>query len=287
MNFNKFINDIKNNNLNVYGVEIYKKGKLINSYGDTKDNIYDIYSATKTILSLAVGIAYDKGLFDLDRSILEYLTHNEINMITKSQKDKFQNITIHRLLTMSVADFPFRPEGDSYLKFSLNCEINNPDKIRFNYSNVSAYLVGVALTNAIGEDLGVFIENNIFKPLYITKYKYERCPDGFFYGASKMKLTVNELSKIGLLLYNKGVYKNLRIISEKYIEKATIVQQNNDEKKYGYFIWKYKNGFSINGKWQQRCYILPESDLIVTYLSHIVEKNDSLLLSMEKNILDL
>lgn len=40
-------------------------------------------------------------------------------------------------------------------------------------------------------------------------------------------------------------------------------------------------------KWQQRCYILPESDLIVTYLSHIVEKNDSLLLSMEKNILDL
>lgn len=103
----------------------------------------------------------------------------------------------------------------------------------------------------------------------------------------KNETNCSELSKIGLLLYNKGVYKNLRIISEKYIEKATIVQQNNDEKKYGYFIWKYKNGFSINGKWQQRCYILPESDLIVTYLSHIVEKNDSLLLSMEKNILDL
>mgnify|MGYP004654661749 FL=1 len=32
MNFDKFINDIENNNLNVYGVEIYKKGKLINSF---------------------------------------------------------------------------------------------------------------------------------------------------------------------------------------------------------------------------------------------------------------
>lgn len=287
MNFEEFINDIRNENLDVYGVEIYKKGKLINSFGDTKDNIYDIYSATKTILSLAVGIAYDKGLIDLDKSILEYLTHSEISMVTKSQRNKFQNITIHRLLTMSVNGFPFRPEGDSYLKFSLNCKIDNPDKIVFNYSNISAYLVGVALTNAIGEDLGKFIEKNIFNPLDISKYKYERCPDGFFYGASKMKLTVNELSKIGLLLYNKGIYKNKRIVSEKYIEKATSVQQKNNQEGYGYFIWKYRNGFSINGKWQQRCFILSENDLVITFLAHIEEKNNGLILSMEKNILDL
>jgi hypothetical protein len=35
MNFNEFNEDIEKNNWKVYGVEVYKQGKLIYSYGDT------------------------------------------------------------------------------------------------------------------------------------------------------------------------------------------------------------------------------------------------------------
>ena len=52
-------------------------------------------------------------------------------------------------MTMSVGDLPFRPEGDSYLDFSLNSKIADPNEKVFNYSNISAYLVGVALTEAL------------------------------------------------------------------------------------------------------------------------------------------
>lgn len=47
MNFDNFTEDIEKNKWNVFGVEVYEKGKLIHSYGDTSDNIYDIYSAPK------------------------------------------------------------------------------------------------------------------------------------------------------------------------------------------------------------------------------------------------
>lgn len=287
MNFDAFIKDIEDNGWCVFGAEVYEDGCLTHSWGDTTEKVHDIYSATKVVQSVAVGIAYDRGLIDFDRSMLDYLPKENVEKLSESQAETFKKITVQRLLTMSVDGFPFRPEGDSWIDFALSCEIKNPETRVFNYNNICAYLVSVVLTEILGEDLGSFIEREIFKPLGITDYEYGRSPEGYFYGASMMKLTVNGLSKIGLLFYNKGIYDGQRIVSEEYVNMATSVQQMNREGGYGYFIWKYRDGFSINGKWKQKCYVLPKDKIIVTYLSHIEDDSHDLLDSMEKNILDL
>ena len=287
MNFDAFIKDIEDNGWCVFGAEVYEDGRLTHSWGDTTEKVHDIYSATKVVQSVAVGIAYDRGLIDFDRSVLDYLPKENVEKLSESQTETFKKITVQRLLTMSVDGFPFRPEGDSWIDFALSCDIKKPETRVFNYNNICAYLVSVVLTEIIGEDLGGFIEREIFKPLGITDYEYGRSPEGYFYGASMMKLTVNGLSKIGLLFYNKGIYDGQRIVSEEYVNMATSVQQMNREGGYGYFIWKYRDGFSINGKWKQKCYVLPKDKIIVTYLSHIEDDSHDLLDSMEKNILDL
>ena len=286
MNFTAFVNDIIKNKWNVYGTEVYRDGVLLHSFGDTTENLHELYSATKTILSIAVGIAYDEGLFDLNKCILDYLPEKNLKKMSEKQVKTFEKITIHRLLTMSVGDLPFRAEGESWLDFSIACEIKNPEEKVFNYSNINSYLVGVALTNALGKDLGEFIEERLLRPLDITRFEYTRCPDGYFYGASGMKLTVHDLSKFGLLLMNKGSYNGQRIVSEKYVEMATSIQQMNREGGYGYFIWKYRDGYSINGKLGQKCYILPNSGIIVTYLSNIEDSGSDLKDSMEKWLIE-
>ena len=285
MSFQNFTDDITTNGWNVYGVEVYEKGLLTHTYGDVDDGIYDIYSATKSVLSIAFGIAYDRGLVDLQKSVLEYLPKNKVNEMSDVRRRAFSEITLHRLLTMSVGGFPFRAEGDSFLDFSLGCEIDNPQEKVFNYNNINAYLIGVALTEILGEDLGKFIEREIFAPLDITHFDYSRSPEGYFYGASGMKMSVHDLSKFGILISNGGVYNGHRIISEEYTRMATSVQQMNREGGYGYFFWKYKDGFSINGKWGQKCYVLPERKMIITFLSHIEEDTLMLRESMERNIL--
>lgn len=287
MNFDAFVKDIKDNRWNVFGTEVYKNGELIHSYGDTDENLHLIYSATKTILSIAVGIASDENKFDISRSLLSYLPSDKVSGLSAGQKNVFEKITIKRLLTMSVGGFPFQVEGGNYLDFALSTVIANPDERVFNYSNISAYLVGAALTEALGTDLASFIEERIFAPLGIDRYEYSRSPEGYFYGASGMKLTVNELSRIGLLLYQKGMYYGKRIVSEAYVDEATSVQQDCREGGYGYFIWKYRDGFSINGKLKQKCYVLPKQDLVITYLSHIEDESHDLVNSMEKNILGI
>ena len=97
-----------------------------------------------------------------------------------------------------------------------------------------------------------------------------------------MRLTVHDFSKIGLLLYHKGEYGGRRLLSKEYDELATSVQMSNREGGYGYFVWKYLDGFSINGKWGQKCYVLPNRGLMVTFLSHIEEDTKGLRDSMEK-----
>ncbi len=287
MNFEQFVADIKNNEWNVFGVEVYKDNKLLHSYGDTNEGIYNIYSAAKSIVSIAVGIAFDRGLINFDKSILEYLPRKNVENLTEIQRQIFNSITVQRLLTMSVEGFPFRPEGNNYLEFSLASKIDNPNEKVFSYSNIPVYLMCVALEQILEMDLGDFIVENILMPLDITKYEYARSPEGIFYGASNMKLTVNELSRIGLLMMNKGIYNKKRIISEKYVNLATSIQQMNREGGYGYYFWKYRDGFSINGKWKQKCYCLPNQKIVVTYLCHIEDESHDLLISMEKNILGI
>ena len=298
MNFDAFVKDIEDNKWNVFGVEVYEKGELTHCYGDTTENLHELYSATKTVLSIAVGIVYDMGLIDLEKSFLEYMPAERIAKLPAEQKESFEKITIRRLLTMSVEGFPFRPYRDnpdgtavdpkeSWLDFALSCEITDPEKIAFNYSNINSYLVGVALTQILGRDLGGFIEEKIFKPLSIERFEYKRCPEGYFYGASGMRLTVHDFSKIGLLLYNKGVYQGQRILSEKYDELATSVQMMNREGGYGYFVWKYLDGFSINGKLKQKCYVLPKRGLVITQLCDIDDEGNDLRNSMEKWIIGI
>lgn len=285
MDFEAFVQDIQENGWNVFGVEVYVDGKPERQYGDTVRTRYPIYSATKAITSIAVGMAADEGRLDVEKPVLAYLPEEVTGKLSREQRELYRRITVKRLLTMSVAGYPFRPSGESWLEEALRYPIADAEKREFDYSNVPAYLAGVAAACAVGEDLYQYLNRGLFEPLHIVNPPCGRCPDGYFYGASSMELSVNELSRIGLLLYQGGTFEGRRILSEAYVREATSVQQMNREGGYGYFLWKYRDGFSINGKWGQKCFVLPEEKVMVTYLSHMEEDSHLLKESMEKHIL--
>ena len=134
INFNPLIHKIKENNWEVHGMEVYYIGhggqaagsdkpcsgqERICVYGDATAHRYPIYSATKTITSLAVGMAADEGKMDIGRSVLAHIPEKTLSALPEEAKERYQKVTIKRLLTMSVPGFPFRPEGESWLRNSL------------------------------------------------------------------------------------------------------------------------------------------------------------------------
>ncbi len=268
MNFQGFVDTIKENNLEVYGIQVFHKGEIVASWQEEPIQRHPIYSATKSILSLAVGMARDDGKFDINAPIYEYLKSEIPVYAGKEQVDNLKKITVQRLLTMSVQGYSFRPEGDDWLEYSLMYSLENVEEPVFDYSNIPAYLVGVAVAKALGVHLYDYLEERLFDPLGIVKPTYQNCPSGYFYGASGMFLTVPELAKIGQLCLQNGMFEGQRLVSEAYINEATSIQQMNRDGGYGYFFWKYKDGYRISGKWGQRSFVFPEKDMVITYLSN-------------------
>lgn len=236
---------IEQERLAVHGLEVWNAGSLVKSWGNTTDR-FPLYSITKSLVSLAFGIAEAEGVIKLTDRILD--------------------VPLERLLTMSIPGLPFRPEGDNWLSFCAG--LGYPlEKRGFCYSNINAYLVAVALENALGRPLYDYLTEKLFAPLGIEKPPYQTSPEGHFNGASGMQMSVGELSRIGRMLMNGGYTDGKQIVPEAYVSRATGVQQMNREGGYGYFFWKFLDGFSLNGKWGQKCYCLPESGVMISFLS--------------------
>lgn len=285
MNFQGFVDIVKKNNWKLYGIQVVQSGQIIEQFHEELIKPHPIYSATKSITSLAVGMAIDEGKFDINASVYEYLKSEMPTYVSQKQIETLKQITIKRLLTMSVQGYPFRPQGENWLEYSLTCPIKNVEEKCFDYSNIQAYLVGVAVSKALGKHLYDYLEERMFQPLGITQPIYQNCPSGYFYGASGMQLTVSELGKIGQLCLQKGIYNGQRIVSETYIKEATSIQQINREGGYGYYFWKYGDGYRISGKWGQRSFVFPKKDMVVTYLSNMEHGSGQVTEAMEEYII--
>lgn len=275
--FNKMINNIIKQQLDVYGIEVFHKGEVIFSHYFKENRAYPIYSATKAFTSTAFSIAVSEDKISLDSKLYDFLPNSSLKFIPSCQLDNFKKIDISRLLTMSIVGFPFRSCGDNWIETILSLPIDYSAPPEFSYSNIPAYLVGVACENAVGEHLISYLTPRLLEPLDIKKVIYQNCPQGHFYGASGMELTVNELSRLGQLYLNDGVYNGTKILEKKYIKKATSSQIDNIEGGYGFYFWITENGFSISGKWGQKCLVYPKKDLIITYLSNLPKSSDRML----------
>lgn len=285
MDFSGFERDIRKKDWQVHGVEVYENDALVWHYGDTEKMRYPLFSITKSVTALAVGMAADDGKIRIDDSVLKYLPEKVVGALSKNQRETYRTITLRRLMTMSVPGYPFRPEGDDWLRFSLEVPLLDAETPRFDYSNIPAYLVGVAASRALGEDLHAFLDRRLFAPLGIRNTRCAHSPEGYFYGATGLEMTVNELSRLGKLIYHGGVWEGTRFVSEKWVREMKTAQQMNREGGFGYFLWKYRTGNSMNGKWGQKCYLLPQEGKMITFLSHMEEGSDPLRESMERHLL--
>lgn len=283
--FDNFINKVIENNWPVYGLDIFSHGHIVCKYDFSSEERHPIYSATKSFTATAAGIAAAEGKFKLEASVYDYLREEISSNISEEQLHTLQRISMKRLLTMSVPGYPFRPEGENWLDFCLTYPIPYSEIPAFEYSNIPAYLVGVTVEKAVGEHLISYLGPRLLEPLGIENLEYLNCPSGHFYGASGMSLTVNELSRLGQLYLQMGQYNNRQLLLESWVREATSIQQMNREGGYGYYFWKYKDGFSINGKWGQKCFVFPAKQLMITYLANFKEQPDTVRLAMEQDIL--
>ena len=107
-------NIIKKGYSNMAGMVIFKDGQSVyeNYYnGYTKANRFHIFSVTKSIVSILLGIALDRGYIDsVEQKVLEFYPEYTV----KRGEKTIQSITIRDMLTMTV---PYKYMFNPYKKY--------------------------------------------------------------------------------------------------------------------------------------------------------------------------
>ena len=275
--YQDLIEEIVRRGLKVYGIEIFEGGKVAFKQQFAPDVRYPIYSAAKSFTSTAVGLAVQEGKLSIEDSLGALLPGRYLDGLPEEVKTAVDRLPLRRFLTMSVPGFPFRPEGEDWLWWALRCGAGYDSPEVFSYSNVPAYLVGIAVAEAVDEHLIDYLTPRLFEPLGIDKPEFSNDPQGRFYGATGMKLTVHELSLLGQLYLQDGIFNGHRLLTEEWVRMATSCQITGKDGGYGYFFWVDADSFSISGKWGQKCLVYPDKGRMVTWMGDLPERSGEML----------
>ena len=263
---------------NIYGITLSIDGNIIfehyfnNSSNTSKHNVY---SVTKSITSLLVGIAIDKGYIDnVDQGIGEF-----IDLSSYDNYELLESITIRHLLTMTAGlvwdsgnlsseMINLRSSTDP-LGLILDRDLgSNPGSV-FNYSDGAAHLISVILNEATGMSAFDFAKEYLFEPLEIEDAEWHTDRLGYNIGGCDLFLSNLDMIKIGQLILDNGVFNDTQIVSENWITQATTNQNAQiSTQGYGFYYWLSSyEGYtyiSARGWGGQQIYIVPQLNLVIT-----------------------
>ena len=273
MDISEFIEVAKN--LNVLGIKITKDGELAAEWHSEPECRRNIYSATKSFTSCAVGFAVHEGLIDLNEKLTEAFSGD----MPENIDDNLKSATVQDLLTMCLGQEKGNLMGeqrplykeDDWVKMSLAIPFVYEPGTHFVYNNVGPYLAGILVQRRSGcRDLVDYLMPRLFRPLGIRRPTWECDPMGLSFGAGGLFLTLSELHKLGLLYLQKGCWNGRQLLPEEWIMESTKkqVENNLDSYGYGYLFWGGPEGtFRADGKYCQLSIICREKNAVISLVS--------------------
>lgn len=269
IDFEKFKEDAKQ--LDVLGVIVTQNNENIGYYSIEKEFRRNIYSASKSYTSCAVGIAIKEGLLSLDEHLVDAFKED----LPENVSDNLKKATVRDLLTMHLGmdhgelmgvQRPLYKEKD-WVKMSLAFPFVYQPDTKFVYNNVGPYLAGMLVQRRAGCNLVDYLMPRLFEPMNIHRPTWECDPLGNTFGAGGLMLTMSEFHKFGLMYLQQGNYNGKQIITNEWAMESTSWQGDNDrdEYGYGYLFWGGPhNTFRADGKFCQFSIICREKNAVIT-----------------------
>ena len=239
-----------------------------------RDFLHRQYSVSKSVVSIAVGFAWQDGLFSLDDPISKYFP-NEL----KNAEHTFPQ-TIRNMLTMENEAagrgwFGARPKDLVQHYFDNPFRQSRPAGTVFEYDSTGSFILCALVERLTGKKFMDYLREKLFDQIGVSKEAHcLECPGGHSWGDSAILCKPTDMLKIARFVMNKGKWNGKQLLSEEYVTAATACQvQNTTGNQYGYnahgfgyFIWRtWDNSFSFNGMGSQFAICVPDKDLIMIY----------------------
>lgn len=236
----------------------------------------NLYSASKSFTSAAVGIAVREGLLSLDEKLTDAFPKD----LPEEVSENLKKATVRDLLTMCLGqpaaylmgdDRPYYEETD-WVKAALAQPFTDAPGTRFVYNNVGPYLAGILVQRRAGCDLVRYLMPRMFEPMEIHLPTWEVDPLGNTFGAGGLFLTLGELHKFGLLYLHGGEWNGRQLVPADWVAASTTKQVENGKDGYGYLFWGGPHGsFRADGKYGQFSILMRDKNAVVTVVAECRE----------------
>jgi CubicO group peptidase (beta-lactamase class C family) len=212
-------------NTGLFSILISRDGKVVYERyfnGHTADALCNNQSLTKSIVSLLIGIAIDKGYI---RSIDESLGHF-FPSLTKDPDPRKRRIRIRDIMNQAsglwhedltkLGAYLKLPDPSGYV---LAQPLVSVPGAEFHYNNAATHLLSLIITKSTGMSTHVFAQKFLFGPLGIRNVQWDKLNDGYDDGAGLLSVhtRTKDMLVIGNLLLNAGVYRGRRIVSAAWV----------------------------------------------------------------------
>lgn len=289
---------------NIAGMNIMKNGKLVyEKYfnGCTSQSTLHVYSVTKSIVSILIGIAMDQGYIkDVHQRVLDFFPE----YAAKRQDSQIENVTLEDILTMRAA-YKYRIPpyikyftSDDWLTFSLDQLKGRGRDGAFRYTPLIGpdILTGI-LRKATQQSVLGFAQENLFTPLnikvngsFVFQSKEEQMAfnqatdrsgwaadaQGLHAAGWGLSLSARDMARLGQLYLNGGMWGNKQLVSRHWVQDST-TEHNRWKRQnlpYGYLWWidEKEHSFAAMGDGGNIIYVNPKEQLVVSLVC-IFERN--------------
>lgn len=286
---------------NIREIAAMKNGKLVyeDYWGGFKPtHTLHVMSVTKSVVSLLIGIAIDKGLIkSVEQKVLDFFPDYTV----KRGERTIQQVTLRHLLTMT-APYKYRSEpwtrvctSDDWTQAALDL-LGGKNGLtgEYRYSTLGIHILTGIISKTSGLTTVEFANRYLFTPLGISPYRgYEAQtaeehkafimskepkdniwlvdPQGVGTAGYGLCLSARDMAKLGGLCLSGGEYDGKRIVSRGWIEESTRPRVQGGElfgnMSYGYLWWtpdKERPAYAALGNGGNVIYINPERGTVVS-----------------------
>jgi CubicO group peptidase (beta-lactamase class C family) len=257
-------------------------GRRVENVTFDADTLHDMKSVSKSVASLAVGIAIDRGLLgSVNEPIFSFFP--ELSDLRSPEKERIQLL---HALTMSMGlewveatpatgdnnnDEARMHRSPDPCRYVLGLPATAPAGQDFHYNTGALTLVSAIIRKVTGRPLDEFARATLFEPLGITGVQWIRVKGDTDAGGG-LRLRPRDMAKIGQLVLAGGRWNDRQVVSKAWIETSTAPKvKGTDGLFYGYLWWLGRSplhGREVHwagalGRGGQSIRIVPELDLVV------------------------
>lgn len=235
----------------------------------------NLKSASKSIISVLVGIALDQGHLDgIDATIDQFFPE----YLDDAAKER---ITVEDLLTMrsglettSNRNYGRWVQSRNWVRHILTRPLVAEPGTQMIYSTGSTHLLSAIITKASAMDTHSFARRFLGKPMGISVPRWTADPQGIYFGGNEMSMTPRDMLAIGEMYLNCGRVGTTQIVSEEWVLTSVAphaTRTRSPDRAYGYGWWvRDLYGFDAFYAWGyggQFIYVVPDLRLVTVMTS--------------------